>query len=99
MKQLVFVGIGDKRSKAFLTEEALVNGSIYGEVATRWSQGQEFWEGTIEATGTRQLFFSGDSIDELCNMLAEQVTQVPKANTKPSELLLIWYRSMSSVVC
>lgn len=85
MKQLVFGGIGDKRTKAFLTEESLVNGSQYGGVATRWSQGQEFWEGIIEATGTRQLFLSGDSIDELCNMLAEQVDQVPKANTKPSK--------------
>lgn len=85
MRQIAFAGIGDRRTKAFLTEEALVNGSIYGEVATRWSQGQEFWEGIIQATGTRQLFFSADSIDELCNMLAEQVTQVPKANTKPNK--------------
>ena len=85
MKQLVFAGIGDRRAKSFLSEESLVNGSQHGGVATRWSQVQELWEGVIEATGTRQLFFSGDSIDELCNMLAEQVDQVPKANTKPSK--------------
>lgn len=89
MKQLVFVGIGDRRAKSFLSEESLVNGSQHGGVATRWSQVQEFWEGVIEATGTRQLFFSGDSIDELCNMLAEQVDQVPKANTKPSKCITL----------
>ncbi|KAK9899299.1 hypothetical protein P389DRAFT_209273 [Cystobasidium minutum MCA 4210] len=85
LKQLVFAGIGDRRVKSFLSEEALVNGSVNGGVATRWSQCQELWEGTIEATGSRQLFFSSDSIDELCNMLAEQVDQVPKSNTKPNK--------------
>lgn len=86
LKQLVFAGIGDRRVKSFLSEESLVNGSINGGVPTRWSQGQELWEGAIQATGSRQLFFSSDSIDELCNMLAEQVDQVPKSNTKPSML-------------
>jgi hypothetical protein len=86
LKQLVFAGIGDRRVKSFLSEESLVNGSIHGGVATRWSQCQELWEGAIEATGSGHLFFSGDSIDELCNMLAEQVDQVPKSNTKPSML-------------
>lgn len=97
LRQLVFAGIGDRRTKSFLSEESLVNGSANGGVATRWSKGQELWEGTIHATGIRQLFFSGDSIDELCNILAEQVDQVPKANTKPSKSssLLSWMNSLT----
>jgi hypothetical protein len=89
LKQIAFAGIGDKRVKSFLSEEALINGSENGGVATRWSEGHEFWEGVIDSTGVHYFFFSGDSIDELCNILAEQVDQVPKANLKPSSSFLL----------
>lgn len=88
---IVYSGIGEKRAKSFLSELSLVNGSENGGVETRWSGCHELWEGTVEATGHKAIFFSGDSIDELCNLLAEQVDQVPKGKIKPGGLGSIVY--------
>lgn len=82
-------GIGEKRLKSFFSDEYLVNGSPNGGIETRWSKGHEFWEGVIEATGHKAIFFSGDAIDELCELLAEQCDQTPKSSIKPSG----WARS------
>ena len=82
---LNFKGVGDKRIKSFLSEEKLVNGSSNGGVETRWSEGQEFWEAIIQASGQKGFFFSGEAIDELCNMLAEQCEQVAKSAIKPGQ--------------
>lgn len=71
------------RVKGFLSEIALVNGSEYAHKHTRWSGRHEFWEATLEATGQRVIFFSGDAIDELVQLLHEQVDQIAKAVFKP----------------
>lgn len=92
MRHIIYRGIGDARAKAFLSELTLVNGSIHGGVETRWSQGHEFWEAEIQSTGQKDIFFSSDSIDELVNILAEQVDQVPKANLKPGTFPLFPFR-------
>lgn len=80
---IVFRGIGDRRAKSFLSEENLVNGSEDAGMNTLWSDGHTFWEGVIEATGQKGIFFSGEAIDELCNLLCEQVIQTEKAVIKP----------------
>ena len=81
-------GIGERRIKAFFTEEYIVNGSDLGGVDTHWSDGQELWEAEIAATGQKRIFFSGHAIDELVNILSEQCTQTSKASIKPSECSL-----------
>lgn len=84
---IVFRGIGDRRAKSFLSEENLVNGSEDAGMNTLWSDGHTFWEGVIEATGQKGIFFSGEAIDELCNLLCEQVIQTEKAVIKPGQCL------------
>lgn len=75
---LVFKGVGDARAKAFLAEEGLLHGSEYADIESRWSQGHEFWEATIAATGQQAMFFSHDSITELQELLTHQCEQVTK---------------------
>lgn len=76
-------GIGAHRVKSFLSVSGLVNGSEHGEGLDRWGEPHEFWEGTIASTGYKAIFFSGDSIDALVVLLAEQVDQVPMHKLEP----------------
>lgn len=80
---IVQSGIGERRAKSFLSELSLIHGSENGGVETRWSGKHELWIGIVAATGHKAIFFSGDSIDELCNILAEQVDQVSKGKIRP----------------
>lgn len=83
---LVLRGVGEKRAKSFLAEDRLIHGSENGGTTGRWCDGHEFWQATIASTGQKGLFFSGESIGELCTMLSEQCEQVLKAKIQPGGL-------------
>jgi len=85
-EKLVYSGVGEKRAKSFLSEESLIHGSDNGGTATRWSRGHEFWQATIASTGQQGLFFSGEDVTELCQMLSEQCEQVHISKIRPGDL-------------
>lgn len=82
---IVTRGVGKDRAKRFLADEWLVNGSEHGGIETHWSDPHEFWEAAIATTSQKGFFFSGEAVDELCNMLAEQCEQVQKPSIKPGQ--------------